>query len=365
MSGTIVAERRKDWFRIAFFVLSPVIGIVGTAAYAWTHGVRWWQPVLFLVLYALVGISVTAGYHRLFAHRSYDCHPVVQAFYLFFGAMALQNSILHWASDHRTHHRYVDHEWDPYNIRRGGWWAHILWIFYRNPPGRSFDDVPDLQKNPLVQLQYRYASLIGIVGGLGLPTLIGAAFGDPLGGLLWGGFLRLVVIHHTTFFVNSIAHLYGTRPYTEENSARDNGWVALVTNGEGYHNFHHRFPADFRNGIRWYHWDPSKWWIRALGSLGLARRLRETPALVIERSRLQTAMGRAEKRLAESPSHLNEAIRQKLEAAHHSLERAAALWTELQEKRRKDWKEYREHLSHARRQWREALRLMARVPEQA
>ncbi len=260
-------ERKKDWVRIAFFVLSPIVGIVGTAAWALTHGVAWWQPALFVVLYACIGVSVTAGYHRLFAHRTYECHPAVQAFYLFFGAMALQNSILNWASDHRLHHRYVDHDWDPYNIQRGGWWAHIVWIFYKSPADRKFDDVPDLQKNPLVRLQYRFSNLIGIGGGLGIPTLIGWAFGDPLGGLLWGGFLRVVVIHHTTFFVNSIAHLYGTRPYTEENSARDNPWIALVTNGEGYHNFHHRFPTDFRNGLRWYQWDPSKWWIRGLAAV--------------------------------------------------------------------------------------------------
>ena len=356
-------DRPKDWFRIAFFVLTPVIGIVGTGAYAWAHGVSWWQPALFLLFYALVGVSVTAGYHRLYAHRSYEAHPLVQAFYLFFGAMALQNSILVWASDHRTHHRHVDHDWDPYNIRRGGWWAHILWIFYKNAPGRTFDDVPDLQKNALVRLQNRFATTIGIVAGLGLPTLIGAAFGDPLGGLLWGGFLRIVVIHHTTFFVNSIAHLYGSRPYTEENSARDNGWVALVTNGEGYHNFHHRFPTDFRNGLRWYQWDPSKWWIRALHGVGLAKRLRRTPPLVIERSRLQTAMNRVE-RLPE-PSPLRLAIRERLDAAHQALERAAAIWTELHRKGRKGAAEFRESLAHARRQRREALRMLSSAPEGA
>ena len=359
------ASQKKNWVRIAFFVLTPVIGVFGTAAYAIAFGVRWWQPALFLLLYAAIGVSVTAGYHRLFAHRSYECHPAIQAFYLFFGAMALQNSILAWASDHRTHHRYADRDWDPYNIRRGGWWAHIVWIFYDNPPDRRYDDVPDLLKNPLVRLQHRLSTAIGIVGGLGIPTAVGWAFGDPLGGLLWGGFLRLVVIHHTTFFVNSIAHLYGTRPYTEAISARDNAWVALVTNGEGYHNFHHRFPTDFRNGIRWYQWDPSKWWIRGLSAAGLARRLRRTPQLVIERSRLQTAMDRAESRLTGAPSDLRAAIRGRLDAAHASLGHARAHWNELQEQRRRDAKAYREHLADARRHWREALRLLARIPDPA
>ncbi len=363
MSPGTLETQKKDWTRIAFFVLTPLIGTVGTAAHAWRFGFRWWEPALFLALYALVGVSVTAGYHRLFAHRSYECHPAVQAFYLFFGAMALQNSILAWGSDHRIHHRYVDRDWDPYNIQRGGLWAHILWIFYKGPADRTFDDVPDLKRNRLVQWQHRHASLIGIVGGLGLPTLIGWAMGSALGGLLWGGFLRIVVVHHTTFFVNSIAHLYGSRPYTEANSARDNAWVALLTNGEGYHNFHHRFPADFRNGIRWYQWDPSKWWIRGLRVLGLARGLRSTPALVIERSRLETARARAESRAGAGAAHPIEAVRHHLDAAHHALERAAVLWAEAREKGRRSWREYREQLALARRKRAEALRMLGSMPE--
>jgi stearoyl-CoA desaturase (delta-9 desaturase) len=118
-----------------------------------------------------------------------------------------------------------------------------------------------------------------------IPTLIGAFFGRPLGGLLWGGFLRIVLIHHTTFLVNSVAHLYGTRPYTEGNSGRDNALLAFVTNGEGYHNFHHKFPSDFRNGVRWYQWDPTKWLIVLLGHVGLARHLVKTPDSVIEKTR--------------------------------------------------------------------------------
>jgi stearoyl-CoA desaturase (Delta-9 desaturase) len=279
--------RQKSWINIVFLSLTPVIGVAGTAAYAIAFGVRWWEPALFVVLFGLVSFSVTAGYHRCFAHKAYVCHPAVQAFYLFFGAMALQNSALKWSSDHRDHHRYVDRDWDPYNIQRGGLWAHILWLFYTEPPERTYDNVPDLRANRLVRWQFRLHNAIGLVAGLGIPTLIGAFFGRPLGGMLWGGFLRIALIHHTTFLVNSVAHLYGTRPYTEGNSGRDNALLAFVTNGEGYHNFHHKFPSDYRNGVRWFQWDPTKWLIALLGFLGLARDLVRTPKPVIEKTRLR------------------------------------------------------------------------------
>jgi stearoyl-CoA desaturase (delta-9 desaturase) len=276
---------KKDWINILFLTTTPVLAIVGTAVYTWRWGFALWMPLLFLSMYALVGMSICAGYHRFFSHKSYEASPVVQAFFAFFGAMAAQNSILWWSSGHRIHHRYVDQDWDPYNIRRGFWWAHILWVFYRNPAKPSFDNVVDLQKNPIVRWQNRWHKVILILGGFGLPTLVGALFGHPVAGLLWGGFLRVAVIHHTTFFVNSLAHKVGSRRYNPDVSARDSWLVALVSLGEGYHSFHHRFPADFRNGIRWYHWDPAKWFIRGLRAVGLASALRLTPAPAVERAR--------------------------------------------------------------------------------
>jgi stearoyl-CoA desaturase (delta-9 desaturase) len=373
--------RKKDWTNILFLSLTPVIGIFGTAAYVWKFGVQWWQPVLFLVSYLLVGLSVTAGYHRLFAHKGYESHPVVQSFFLFFGAMALQNSVLKWASDHRTHHKYVDKDWDPYSIKRGGLSAHIFWLFYKDPPGRTFDNVPDLQNNRLVMWQYRYASWIGILFGLGLPTLVGAAFGSPLAGLLWGGFLRIVVIHHTTFFVNSIAHLYGSRPYSDENSARDNWLLAFVTNGEGFHNFHHRFPTDYRNGIRWFDWDPTKWLIRTFAALGLARELRATPRPIIEKARLKMAAIEAHSRLPGVSLEIGELVRARLDRAGELLDRAASHWNRAQEKKR-DWlekrvssarartwkKNLRAHrgcLVRAREEWQGALKILSGGPEAA
>jgi stearoyl-CoA desaturase (delta-9 desaturase) len=373
--------RKKDWTNILFLSLTPVIGIFGTAAYALKFGVEWWQPVLFLLSYLLVGLSVTAGYHRLFAHKGYESHPVVQSFFLFFGAMALQNSVLKWASDHRTHHKYVDKDWDPYSIKRGGLSAHIFWLFYKDPPGRTFDNVPDLQSNRLVMLQYRYAAWIGILFGLGIPTLVGAAFGSPLAGLLWGGFLRIVVIHHTTFFVNSIAHMYGSRPYTDENSARDNWMLAFVTNGEGFHNFHHRFPTDYRNGIRWFDWDPTKWLIRTFAALGLARELRATPRPIIEKARLKMAAIEANSRLPGVSLEIGELVRARLDRAGELLDRAAAHWNRAQEKKRdwlekrassaraRNWKKnlraHRGCLVRAREEWQGALKILSRGPEAA
>ena len=375
------AERRLDWTNILFLSATPVLGVVGTAAWAWRFGVQWWQPALLFLLFGLVSFSVTAGYHRGFSHKSYKAHPALQSFYLFFGAMAMQNSVLKWSADHRAHHRYVDRDWDPYSIRRGGISAHILWLFYKEPKDRTYDDVADLTSNRLVMWQHRWSHLLGLVGGLGIPLAIGAAFGDPVGGLLWGGFLRIALIHHTTFLVNSVAHLYGTRPYTDENTARDNALLAFVTNGEGYHNFHHKFPSDFRNGIRWYQWDPTKWFIRTARALGLARDLRVTPQAVIEKSRLRMKLAHAEERLAHAPSDLEAAIRAKMESARCALDRAGAAWHELDARRREMVErgrrrsaelargleekvaEYKAALSEARRHWRQAAELLARIPE--
>jgi stearoyl-CoA desaturase (delta-9 desaturase) len=374
-------SRKLDWTNILFLSLTPVIGVFGTLAYALVNGVEWWQPALLVVLFMLVSFSVTAGYHRGFSHKSYKAHPVLQAYYLFFGALALQNSVLKWSADHRDHHRYVDRDWDPYSIKRGGLWAHFFWLFYTDGKERSYDEVPDLTSNRMVMWQYRWSHWIGIVGGLGIPTAIGWAFGSPLGGLLWGGFLRIALIHHTTFLVNSVAHLYGTRPYTDENSARDNALLAFVTNGEGYHNFHHKFPADFRNGIRWYQWDPTKWFIGVLRVVGLARELRVTPKAIIEKSKLRMKLVHAEERLALAPSELGAAVRMRMESAHRALDRASAVWHELDAKRREMVErgrrrsaelahgleemvvEYKAALAEARRQWRRAAELLSRIPE--
>ena len=375
VGGVIIIEsQKKDWVNILFLTLTPVIGVAGTALYTWRHGFHLWMPLLMVTMYALVGISICAGYHRFFSHKSYECSPYVQAFYAFFGAMAAQNSILWWSSSHRVHHKHVDHDWDPYNIKRGFWWAHILWIFYKNEDrDATFENSPDLKANPVVMWQHRWHKVILIVAGFGIPTLVGAMFGDPIAGLLWGGFLRIAVIHHTTFFVNSLAHTLGKPLFNAEVSARDNWFVAMLTLGEGYHSFHHRFPTDFRNGIRWYQWDPSKWLISAFKSVGLASDLRTAPLPQIEQARMQAALKTVKTRIDATPGSIGDEIRRRAHVAMEHLETALKLWRQHAEEKAegvsKSWRETRrrsrQHVQQSRRQWKWVVRTLRRVPEAA
>lgn len=350
-----------DYPVMSFLLLTPIVGIIGTALYTWHIGFEPWMLILALGMYLAVGLSICAGYHRFFSHKSYEPSRPVQIFYAIFGAMAAQNSILTWSASHRVHHQYVDRDWDPYNIQRGFWWAHILWIFHRHDEPDVEKNASDLLKNPIVMWQHRWYKTILIVGGFGLPMLIGGIFGSVLAGLLWGGFLRLVVIHHTTFFVNSLAHYIGRPTYNADVSARDNWAVALLTLGEGYHSFHHRFPADFRNGIRWYHWDPAKWFIAGLRATGLARDLRSTPPPQVERARMDAYV----RAIASQESGIAENIRHLITDATEHLDKAFALWRQhLEEKSRSAssaWRESRrkarDHVRQARRQWRRAIDL--------
>ena len=371
---TTAAAPEKDWVNILFLTLTPVFGIVGTAAWTLYRGFSWWMPALMIGMYLLVGLSITAGYHRFFSHKSYEAHPIAQAFFAFFGAMAAQNSILWWSSSHRVHHKYVDRDWDPYNIKRGFWWAHIVWIFFRNPQAGNFENARDLEKNPIVMWQHRWHKVIMIVAGFGIPTLIGALFGNPIAGLFWGGFSRLVLIHHTTFFVNSLAHTWGKKIYSAEQSARDNWAVALLTLGEGYHSFHHRFPADHRNGIFWYQWDPSKWFIRALQGAGLATELKSTPAPLIEQARMESTVKELHEMIEKSRATLyGEEIHRRLTAAREALDKAIEIWRLQRDEKvanlgraRREWrKKAKMQVKLARREWRAAVRLLERLPEAA
>jgi stearoyl-CoA desaturase (delta-9 desaturase) len=241
--------------------------------------------------YTLSGLGITAGYHRLFAHRTYRAAPPLRWFLLAVGAATFQNSAVSWSADHRAHHADTDGDGDPHAITRGVWFAHVGWLFTRRQASADVTRLVDLWALRSVRLQHRCYPVLAIGLGLVLPTMLASLWGDPIGGLLVMGFLRGAVLLQATFCVNSLAHLVGTRRFDPRASARDSTVVALVTFGEGYHNFHHRFPYDYRNGAHWWQYDPSKWTIWLLDRLGLVTSARTASPAAIGRAMERTEAG--------------------------------------------------------------------------
>jgi stearoyl-CoA desaturase (Delta-9 desaturase) len=235
-------------------------------------------------LYAVSGLAITAGYHRLFAHRTYRTAAPIRWLLLAAGSTAFQNSAVSWSADHRAHHADTDADGDPHAISRGVWFAHTSWLFRRRDASADVSRQSDLWAVRSIRLQHRWYPVLAIGLGLVLPTVIASRWGDPIGGLLVAGFLRGAVLLQATFCVNSLAHLLGTRRFDAQSSARDSTVTALVTFGEGYHNFHHRFPYDYRNGVHWWQYDPSKWIIWLLGRARLASNVRTASPATIARA---------------------------------------------------------------------------------
>ena len=288
------------WLQASIFSITLLIALTIVPWYGYEYGYSWGLGLgCFLFLWAN-GLSITAGYHRLWSHNAYKAHPALQLFFALFGAAALQNSALIWCSGHRRHHRYVDDDaLDPYSAGRGLWFSHIGWMLREYDTSKEdFSNAKDLQRNPIVAWQHKHYLAIAITMNLLPPILLGWMLGDIIGSLLLVGVLRLVISHHTTFFINSLAHFWGKQPYTDKNTARDNGILALVTYGEGYHNFHHLFQNDYRNGARWWQFDPTKWLISAASWVGLSRDLNRTPDFKIYRALLTMQFKRAEETLA-------------------------------------------------------------------
>jgi len=314
---------------VAIFIGLPVAALILVPFWGFTHGYDLFQWLCAIAFLYLNGLSITGGYHRLWSHRTYKAHPVLKWVFALWGAGALQNSILVWASDHRRHHRYVDdNEHDPYSAGRGFWFSHMGWLLRHYPASsQGFDNAKDLQRDNIVMWQYRYYVPIALFMNLGLPVLLGVWHGDIIGTVLLVGLLRLIINHHFTFFINSLAHLWGSRPYTESNSAKDNGFLAFLTYGEGYHNFHHHFQRDFRNGIRWWQWDPTKWMIIACTHLGLASDLNQTADFKIQRAILDTQFLRARSKLEETTG--NAPLKETLEREYQLFTESINQWKAL------------------------------------
>ncbi len=289
--------KRTDWGPAIFLSVTPPIAIALTVWYFMTEPFQWWTVGLFVFFYYATGLSITAGYHRLFAHKAYEAGFFTRLFFALFGAAAFQNSVIKWVVDHRPHHRYVDSDRDPYSSTKGLGYSHIWWMYLKAKRPKYEYWAKDLLKDPILYYQDKYYAWVAVFMGWVLPAVIGWAFGSWLGGLAIAGFLRMVVVHHLTFLINSAAHFTGRQTYSDSHTAKDNAVLAYFTYGEGYHNFHHEFANDYRNGIRWYDYDPTKWLIRCLQFFGGAKNLKMIPEDVIIAAKMKMDEKRAQQKL--------------------------------------------------------------------
>jgi len=277
-----LAESKKPrliWLNILVFSITFLVAIIGVPIYAYFFQISSSVIIAAVIAVCFCELSITAGYHRLWSHKAYQANPIVRLFYAIGGAFAVQNSALHWCSDHRIHHRFVDqNDKDPYSAKMGFWYSHIGWMLREHQAHRytNYKNVKDLQKDKIVMWQHKYYLALVLITNFGIPLIVGFALADVWGSLLLVGFMRLVISHHLTFCINSLAHMWGKQPYNDQNTAKDNPLVALLTFGEGYHNFHHAFQYDYRNAIKWWQFDPTKWMIKSMSWLGLAKNLKKS-----------------------------------------------------------------------------------------
>jgi stearoyl-CoA desaturase (delta-9 desaturase) len=359
-----------NWPNSLFLVGTLVLSLTAVPIFIWQQGLDWFHVVLFVAFFGATGLSITLGYHRLFSHLTFQARWPVRLLTLLFGAAAFENSVLRWAADHRRHHKFVDHDEDPYNISKGFFHAHIGWML-SNGPVIPLDGVKDLQLDPLIRWQHRFYLLIAVTVSFLLPALLGGLWDGwtgALGGFLVAGVARVVLVNHMTFFINSWSHTWGRRPYSSRCSARDSALLAWFTFGEGYHNFHHAFQHDYRNGAKAWQFDPTKWCIWLLHKIGLARQLRRVPEETILLAELTEKQRLFADKLASVPPALGASVRQMLQNAHDRVQQAMVQW----QRRKSEYVEAaqtrmdgsRHKLAELRREYREArARLRAAIQE--
>ncbi|KAK9459204.1 uncharacterized protein V1516DRAFT_697291 [Lipomyces oligophaga] len=285
--------RHINWLNTILVVIIPTIG----CTWACFTPLQTKTAIWAFFYYAMTGLSITGGYHRLWSHRAYSGRLPLRLWWAAFGGGAVEGSIRWWSAGHRVHHRYTDTDRDPYSVRKGLLYSHLGWmVLTKNPKKSGRVDISDLNADPVVRWQHKNYVFVLLCMGFLFPMVVaGLGWGDWKGGLIWAGIVRLTIVHHATFCVNSLAHWIGDQPFDDRRSPRDHVLTALVTFGEGYHNFHHEFPSDYRNAIKWYQYDPTKWAIWAMSKIGLAYDLKTFSQNAIEQGLVQQKQKKLDK----------------------------------------------------------------------
>lgn len=336
VSGGSNAAFQPNWLNISFLVPAHLGGLLLWPLYVYFGGGIQWQEIavfVFMFVFGVFGINI--GYHRSLSHRAFKMSPGLKLFTLLGAASTMEGSVLTWCSDHRRHHKYEDTDRDPYNIKRGFWWAHIGWIIGA-PTSTDFSNVPDLEKDPLIRHQYKYQAFWIVGMAFLLPLGLGFLLGRPLACFLLGGLTRLFLINHFTYMINSYAHYFGRRPYSTQITARDSLLCAFLAQGEGWHNFHHRFPFDYRCGPKWYQYDSAKWLIKLGSYIGLTSELKETPAVEIYRAQIQVQYDKFPELIStKNPKLLS--MTEQLELSFNNWHKQSIEWEQEWKRLKQDW----------------------------
>ncbi len=362
---------RVEW--ITFFFLFGTLLATFTAVpwYLITYGFDWFQFGLFFFYCCATGLSITLGYHRLYSHLSFKAKWPVRLFVTLFGAAAFENSVFDWASDHRRHHKYVDHDDDPYNINNGFFYAHMGWLLFKLKPEPPQDNINDLRKDPMLVWQHKYIHLIAFVMSFVVPTAIGYLYNGgqgALGAFLLAGVFRVVCVQHATFFINSACHCVGNQPYSSRHSARDSWLMAIFTFGEGYHNYHHEFQHDYRNGVKPWQWDPTKWSIWLLSKIGLTSSLRTVSDAKILLAELTEARRRIQNGLAayqqrpDMYGSLSQHVQHTLDKLHEAQEELATRYYQVEKSVRDRVELSKSKMNQWRREVRQTLECLEKLP---
>ena len=269
-------ERKIKWPTSIFLIGYQIALVLLMLGYFFYKGLPHWHFLIYIIVFHyLTMLGITSLYHRHYTHKSFTLNKVVEVGLLFLSTMALQSSVLSWVGDHKMHHFYTDTDKDPYNIKEGFWYAHFFWMLRQLRYVAPVTLTSELRENKWVVLQHKYYYPMSFSMNILFGLVFGLLYEDLFGAFTFLVLFRLFIGHHATWGINSVAHYFGSRPHSKNESAVNNFLLALVTLGEGYHNYHHSYPSDYRNGTKWYHFDPTKWFIWTLSKLRLAKKLRK------------------------------------------------------------------------------------------
>ncbi len=263
-------------------VILPFVALIAGIALSWGWGFSWTYAFLLVGGYIATALGVTVGYHRYFTHQSFKTNAVVKAFLVFLGSTSVEGPPTTWAAMHRCHHQHSDHEHDPHSphhhgggvkgVLKGFWHAHIGWIF-RGDPKNLEKYNPDLRADKVTMVMSKLWTVWALMGFI-IPAVIGGlltmSWTGVFLGFIWGGLVRLLLVHHITWSINSVCHLWGSRPFKSNDESRNNVIFGFLGLGEGWHNNHHAFPTSARHGLRWWEFDASYIVIKIMELVGLA-----------------------------------------------------------------------------------------------